>query len=128
MSRSMRSALRLRSIVAMHEDSSSEDWPPPQARLQGILWRAEGHLLRAEYGQASRTLDEAAGLGEDELVAGLRHLAAAGRRAQNGEPERARRQLAHARRRLAPFLPEWREVEVARLLDAIVESADGELA
>jgi hypothetical protein len=90
----------------MHEDSNSEDWPPPQARLQSILWRAEGHLLRAEYGQASRTLGEA----------------------QNGEGERARRQLAHARRRLAPFLPESREVEVARLLDAIVESADGELA
>ena len=82
----------------------------------------------AEYGQASRALDEAAGLGEDELVAGLRHLAAAGWRARNGEPERARRQLAHARRRLAPFLPEAREVEVARLLEAVVESADGELA
>jgi len=35
---------------------------------------------------------------------------------------------ATARRRLAPFLPERREVEVARLLEAIVESADGELA
>jgi hypothetical protein len=113
----------------MDDDSSTEEeWPPPDARLQSILWRAEGHLLRAEYGQASSTLDEAAGLGEDELVAGLRHLAAAGWRARNGEPERARRQLAHARRRLAPFLPEARQVEVASLLDAIVESADGELA
>jgi hypothetical protein len=110
------------------DDDSNEDWPPPEARLQGILWRAEGHLLRGEYGQASRTLDEAAGLGEDELVRGLRHLAAAGWRAQNGEPERAQRQLAHARRRLAPFLPGAREVEVAQLLEAIVESADGELA
>jgi hypothetical protein len=112
----------------MDEDSSTEDGPPRQARLQGILWRAEGHLLRSEYGQASCALDEAAGLGEDELVAGLRHLAAAGWRVQNGEPERARRQLAHARRRLAPFLPEAREVEVALLLDATVESAHGELA
>jgi hypothetical protein len=113
----------------MHDDSNTdEEWPPPEARLQGILWRAEGHLFRAEYGQASSALDEAGGLGDDELVAGLRHLAAAGWRVQNGEPERARRQLAYARRRLAPFLPEWREVEVARLLEAIVESADGELA
>jgi hypothetical protein len=114
----------------MRDDSTTEEteWPPPEARLQGILWRAEGHLFRAEYGQASKALDEAAGLGEDELVAGLRHLAAAGWRARNGEPERARRQLAHARRRLAPFLPEAREVEVARLLEAVVESADGELA
>jgi hypothetical protein len=111
----------------MHDDSN-DDWPPPEARLQGILWRAEGHLFRAEYGQASRTLDEADGLGDEELVRGLRHLAAAGWRAQNGEPERAQRQLEHARRRLAPFLPEAREVEVARLLEAIVESAHGELA
>jgi hypothetical protein len=113
----------------MHDDSTAEEeWPPPDARLQSILWRAEGHLLRGEYGQASRTLDEAAGLGESELVAGLRHLAAAGWRVRNEEPERARRQLAHARRRLAPYLPEARDVEVARLLDAIVESAGGELA
>ena len=74
-----------------------------------------------EYGQAAVALTEAAGLGEHELVAGLRHLAAAGRRAQNGEPERAQRQLAHAQRRLGPFLPEWREVEVARVLAAVVE-------
>jgi hypothetical protein len=114
----------------MRDDSTTEEaeWPPPDARLQGILWRAEGHLSRGEYSQASRALDEGSGLGEDELVAGLRHLAAAGWRVQNGEPERARRQLAHARRRLAPFLPETREVEVAALLDAVVESAGGELA
>jgi hypothetical protein len=114
----------------MRDDSTTEqtEWPAPEARLQGILWRAEGHLFRAEYAQASRALDEAAGLGDEELVAGLRHLAAAGWRVQNGEPARARRQLAHARRRLAPFLPESREVEVANLLDAIVESSRGELA
>jgi hypothetical protein len=113
----------------MHDDSTAEEeWPPPQARLQGILWRAEGHLFRGEYGQAAAALDEAAGLGEHELVAGLRHLAAAGWRARNGEPERARRQLAHARRRLAPFLPESHDVEVARLVEAIVESTGGELA
>jgi hypothetical protein len=115
----------------MRDDSTieaEEEWPPPAARLQGILWRAEGHLFRAEYAQASRTLDEAAGLGDEELVAGLRHIAAAGWRLQKGEPERARRQLASARRRLAPFLPESREVELASLLDAIVESSHGELA
>jgi hypothetical protein len=115
----------------MRDDATTgaeEAWPPPEARLQAVLWRAEGHLFRAEYAQASRTLDEAAGLGDEELVAGLRHLAAAGWRLQNGEPDRARRQLAHARRRLAPFLPETREVELASLLDAIVESSGGELA
>jgi hypothetical protein len=112
----------------MHDDSNAEEWPPPEGRLQGILWRAEGHLFRGEYGQASSALDEAVGLGADELVAGLRHLAAAGRRSRDGERERAQRQLERARRRLAPFLPETREVEVARLLEAIVESSGGELA
>jgi hypothetical protein len=112
----------------MAEDTSSdEEWPPPQARLQGILWRAEGHLLRAEYGQAGQALREAAGLGDAELVAGLRHLAAAGWRAEKGEPVRARRQLEHARRRLEPFLPEAHGVQVSALLEAL-QSAHGELA
>jgi hypothetical protein len=112
----------------MVEDTNSEqEWPPPQARLQDILWRAEGHLLRGEYGQAAGALREAAGLGDEELVAGLRHLAAAGWRAQNGEPNRAQRQLEHARRRLARFLPEAHQVEVAAVLEAL-ESAYGELA
>jgi hypothetical protein len=109
------------------EPNSEEEWPPPQARLQGILWRAEGHLLRGEYGQAAAALRETAGLGADELVAGLRHAAAAGWRAQEGQTERARRQLERARGRLAPFLPESHGVEVAAVLDAL-ESAHGELA
>ena len=104
-----------------------DEWPPPQARLQGILWRAEGHLLRGEYGQAARTLREAAGLGDAELVAGLRHLAAAGWRAENGQPDRAKRQLEHARTRLARFLPEAHGVEVAAVVEAL-ESAHGKLA
>lgn len=112
----------------MDDEATTDEWPPPGARLQGILWGVEGHLLRAEYGQAARALEDAAGLGEDELVAGLRHLAAAGWRAQSGEPERARRQLAHARRRLEPFLPEAHGVEVAHVVEAVVESAGGELA
>jgi hypothetical protein len=112
----------------MAEDTNSEEeWPPPQARLQSILWRAEGHLLRGEYGQAARALREAAGLGDQALVAGLRHLAAAGWRAQNGEIDRAQRQLEHARRRLASFVPEAHGVEVAAVFDAL-ESAHGELA
>jgi hypothetical protein len=97
------------------------EWPPPEARLTAILWRAEGHLERSEFLAAASALDEGEGLGEDELLAGLRHLAAAGYRSQIGETERARRQLAHARRRLAPFLPEYCGVDLA----ALIESADG---
>ena len=105
----------------------SDDWPPPEARLQAVLWRAEGHFERREYFAASRALEEAFGLGsEPERVRGLHHLAAAGYKAQTGDPARARRQLAHARRRLAAF------PDAAPLLSDVerdvVESAGGELA
>ena len=106
-----------------------EEWPPPEARLTSALWRAEGHFERREFFAAARALDDARGLGEDAFVAALRHLAAAGYSAQTGEPERARRQFQHARRRLAPFLPETREIALEPLLDAValvVESADGD--
>jgi hypothetical protein len=89
-------------MVAMDQDSSAEgDWPPPAARLRSILWRAEGHLERCEFVAASLTLEEGFGLGEDDLLRGLYHLAAAGYKAQTGNTLRARRQLEHARRRLA---------------------------
>jgi hypothetical protein len=69
--------------------------------VQSAIWRAEGHIERCEYSQAARALSEVFGLGGDEeLLRGLHHLAAAGRKHQDGEPERARRQLDHARRRL----------------------------
>jgi hypothetical protein len=65
------------------------------------LWRAEGHIERGEYAQAAQALEQVFGLGGDQvLVRGLYHLAAAGWRQQHGEVERARRQLEHARRRL----------------------------
>jgi tetratricopeptide (TPR) repeat protein len=77
------------------------DWPPPAARVRAALWRAEAHLERGEHAQAARALEEAFGLGGDEsLLRGLHHLAAAGWRHEQGEPERARRQLERARARL----------------------------
>jgi hypothetical protein len=105
-----------------------DEWPPPEARLTAILWRVEGHLERGEFLAAASALDEGDGLGEDELLAGLRHLAAAGYRAQTDESARARRQLAHARRRLAPFLPEHRGLDVAALVAmvAVFVESDGD--
>jgi hypothetical protein len=94
-----------------------EEWPPPQARARAGLWRAEGHLERGEYAQAARALDDVLpDAAEPQLVLGLRHLAAAGWRAQEGEHERARRQLDHAQRRLAPFLDGHDELDVATLV------------
>jgi hypothetical protein len=89
----------------MPEDSN-EEWPPRKAKLRSIVWRAEGHIERGEYGQAARTLAEGFGLGGDEeLLRGLHHLAAAGWKHQDGDAVRARRQLEHARRRLGRRRP-----------------------
>jgi hypothetical protein len=61
----------------------------------------------------------------EELVRGLHHLATAGYRAQTGDAGGSRRQLDHARRRLASF------PEAEPLIDLVqrdIESPGGELA
>ncbi len=105
-----------------------DDWPPPAARLRSALWRAEGHLERGEYSAASRALSEVFAIAgdEEELLRGLHHLAAAGYKAQDGDLVRARRQLAHARRRLAPFKDARPLLEIVER--DVVESSGGELA
>jgi hypothetical protein len=82
-----------------------DDWPPPEARVRSALWQAEGHFERREYFAASGALAAVFGLAgaDKQLVCGLHHLAAAGYRHQTGENARARRQLAHARRRLGMY-------------------------
>ncbi len=73
----------------------------PAARVRSAVWRAEGHIERGEYAQAAEALARVFGLGGDEsLLRGLHHLAAAGWKHQEGDAKRARRQLEHARRRL----------------------------
>lgn len=108
----------------MHEpdlqpDDSSDEWPPRTSRLRAIRWRADAHLERDEYFAAAQALAEAFDLtapGEGEVFRGLHHLAAAGYRHQTGETERAIRQLAHARRRLAPFADCARQVSAVEQL------------
>ena len=98
------------------------EWPPPAARLRAALWRAESHLERREYAAASRALAEVfelVGGDERELLHGLYHLAAAGYKGQTGHPTRGRRQLAHARRRLAAYCPAHRELDLTTLLDRV---------
>ena len=85
-------------------DDTDEEWPPRADRLRAIRWRAEAHLERDEFFAAAATLAEAfelADRGEATMFRGLHHLAAAGYRHQLGDGDRAARQLAHARRRLA---------------------------
>jgi hypothetical protein len=104
-----------------------DEWPPPEARVQAALWDAERSLERGEYLVVTSRLADVFGIAgdEEELVRGLHHLGAAGYRAQTGEPLRAQRQLARARRRLAPF------PDAAPLVDLVardIESTGGELA
>jgi hypothetical protein len=61
---------------------------------------------------------------ERQLLLGLRHLAVAGYRSEEGEHERARRQLAHARRRLAPLLGERADVDAASLLALVARQVE----
>jgi hypothetical protein len=104
-----------------------DEWPPREARVQAALWDAERSLERGEYLVVTSRLADVFGLAGDqeELVRGLHHLGAAGYRAQVGEPDRARRQLEKARRRLAPY------PDVAPLVDRVardIASAGGEAA
>jgi hypothetical protein len=104
-----------------------DEWPPRENRVRAALWDAEGSIERHEYLAATSRLASVFGIADDreELVHGLHHLGAAGYRAWTGEPERARRQLEHARRRLAPF------PDVLPLIELVareIESAGGELA
>jgi hypothetical protein len=101
------------------EEEHEDEWPPPDARYRSTLWRAEGHLTRGEWARAADALEDVLGLGDDELVRGLLHLAAAGWRAEDGDRERARKQLEHARRRLDPYLPEQEEVDLAALIELV---------
>jgi hypothetical protein len=97
---------------------SEGEWPPLEGRLRALRWRAEEHLERSEFIAAACTLAEGFRCGGDEeLLHGLHHLAAAGYRAQIGDCERARRQLAFAQRRLARY------PDRARLIEAVVKSA-----
>jgi hypothetical protein len=104
-----------------------DEWPPRENRVQAALWEAERCLERREYLRATDALARVFGLaGErEQLVRGLHHLAAAGYRGQTEDARGARRQLDHARRRLAPF------PDAAPLIELVgrdVESPGGELA
>ncbi len=106
---------------------SDEEWPPREARVRAALWQAERRLLDREYIAATAALADALGADDAEareVARGLRHLAAAGYRYQTGERARALRQLAHARRRLAPFVPVYEEVELGTLLDLVADALE----
>ncbi|HSK16707.1 MAG TPA: hypothetical protein VK915_11135 [Gaiellaceae bacterium] len=98
------------------------DWPPREQRLRGALFHGRRKLLRGDYAHAAGAFARAAALAdaqEKERVRGLLHLASAGRRRRQGDELRARRQLAHARRRLGPEPEPVQGVELRGLLETV---------
>jgi hypothetical protein len=101
-----------------------EGGPPRGGVYQGALFYGESHLRKREYLRAVvhfRRAAAAASSGEDrQLAQALVHLAAAGQKRLMGDAAGSERQLAHARRRLEPYLPRSRRLDLADLL-ALVE-------
>lgn len=85
-------------------------------------------LIRSgEYFAAHEVLEDvwrAAGEGERDFFQGLVHVAVAWYQAGRGRPVGCERQLAKAARRLRPYAPEHRGVDIERLL-ASVDAAAG---
>ena len=85
-------------------------------------------LIRAgEYFAAHEELElawRAAPREERDFFQGLVHVAVAWYQAERGKPVATARQLAKAIRRLEPFAPEHRGVDVAALVEQLREQAD----
>ena len=82
------------------------------------MQRGTRHLRKSEFFVAYEAFGFALDVAEDydlEFIRGLRHLAAAGYKRQRGDERGARRQLDHAKRRLAPF--RHSQCDVDELLD-----------
>src|SRR5262245_22800752 len=135
MSRAIRAALRSRSIAGtrasmparLYYPPVDDDWRPPEARLRAALWEAERWLRVGSYAAAGAALEGVSGDADGEaaaVVRGLRLLAAAGYRHQEGDDVRSRRLLARARDRLGPYLPVFEDVDLAALVE-VVDAAVG---
>jgi uncharacterized protein HemY len=100
------------------------------ALYQGALFYGESHLRKREYLKAVTHFRRAAGAAPDaetrELARALVHLATAGQKRIADDRRGAERQLAHARRRLAPYLPESHRLDLAALLATVVATVDGD--
>ncbi len=91
--------------------------------FQGALFVGASRLRKREYVHAARAFARASRLaetaGDRELARGLVHVAAGGYRRLVGDPPGCARQLSHARRRLGPFLPEARRLDLEMLLASV---------
>lgn len=87
-------------------------------------WLREGleRIRRGEYFEAHESLEDAwraAEPAEKDFFQGLVHVAVAWHHAGRGNRPGCERQLAKAARRLGPFAPEHRGVDVAAVLQSV---------
>ena len=92
-------------------------------------WLRDGleRIRRGEYFEAHESLEDAwraAEPAEKDFFQGLVHVAVAWHHAGRGNRPGCERQLAKASRRLGPFAPEHRGVDVAFLLRSVEYAAD----
>jgi len=90
-------------------------------------WLREGIDLirRGEYFEAHESLEDAwraAEPGEKDFFQGLVHVAVAWHHASRGNRPGCERQLAKAARRLGPFAPAHRGVDVTAILGSVAEA------
>jgi predicted metal-dependent hydrolase len=93
--------------------------------VESGLARGLAQIARGEYFEAHESLEDvwrAADPTEKDFFQGLVHVAVAWYQAGRGNRVGCERQLEKASRRLAPFAPEHRGVDVAALLRSIARA------
>jgi uncharacterized protein len=90
-------------------------------------WLRDGleRIRRGEYFEAHESLEDAwraAEPAEKDFFQGLVHVAVAWHHAGRGNRPGCERQLAKAQRRLEPFAPEHRGVDVAAVLQSVARA------
>jgi uncharacterized protein len=91
----------------------------PLARGLSLIRRREYFAAHEELEDAWRAAEPA----ERDFLQGLVHVAVAWYQAGRGNPVGCERQLEKARRRLAPYAPEHRGVDVGALLPHLDQAA-----
>jgi predicted metal-dependent hydrolase len=95
--------------------------------MDAWLWKGLDQIRRGEYFEAHESLEDAwraADPAEKDFFQGLVHVAVAWHHAGRGNRPGCERQLAKAARRLRPFAPEHRGVDVAFVLRSVEDAAD----
>ena len=95
--------------------------------MESELARGLDQISRGEYFEAHETLEDvwrAADPAEKDFFQGLVHVAVAWYQAGRGNRVGCERQLEKAARRLGPFAPEHRGVDVAAYLRSVERARD----